>query len=186
MSEQDIPESNFPSRPDSSSDEWPRIWASEIESYEPDVIIVLVGGWDTTERIFPDWGERPRTIGDEIYDDWLISEYEAALELLTSHDARVVWLTAPCLAVRNDGMGVWDPARTVRHNQILRHFEKMRGADLELLDLNSKVCPSGEFTNELAGMERIRPDGAHFSNEAEDWLAEWLAGHILESDRSGI
>jgi len=71
-------------------DEWPRIWALEIESYEPDVIIVLVGGWDTTERIFPNWGERPRTIGDETYDSWLISEYEAALDLLTSHDARVV------------------------------------------------------------------------------------------------
>lgn len=165
-------------------DEWPTIWASELESYEPDVVVVLVGGWDTTERKFPNWGEQPRMIGDEIYDTWLISEYEAALELLTSHGARVVWLTAPCLAVRSGGKGVWDPERTVKLNLILRRLEREHGEELELVDLNYTVCPGGEFTNELAGMDKIRPDGAHFSNEAEDWVAEWLTSHILASNKS--
>jgi hypothetical protein len=93
-------------------------------------------------------------------------------------------LTAPCLAAREDGSEVWDPARPAQLNRILRQLEADHGERLELVDFNAKVCPSGEFTNQLAGMDEIRPDGAHLSDEAADWVAEWLARLILASDKS--
>ena len=71
-------------------DDWPRRWRAGIERFDPDVVVVLVSGWDTTERSFPAWGEAPRTIGDAAFDAWLLSEYETAIDLLSSRGARVV------------------------------------------------------------------------------------------------
>jgi hypothetical protein len=162
-------------------DRWPERWAPRLDGFDPDVVVVLVSGWDTTDRRFPRWGTRAHGIGDPIYDAWLISEYETALDLLTSRGARVVWLTAPCLAARDRGQGVWDPVRPVRFNRILARLSADHEDDLELIDFNEKLCPDGQFTNQLAGMERIRPDGAHLSYEAADWAARWL-GHLVTSN----
>jgi lysophospholipase L1-like esterase len=81
-------------------------------------------------------------------------------------------------------MGVWDPARTSQLNEILRRLAAKRGEEIELIDFNAKICPDDEFTNQLAGMSNIRPDGAHLSNEAADWTAEWLMDAIIPSDQT--
>ena len=160
-------------------DNWPTRWQAALEGFTPDVVVVLVSGWDTTDRTFPDWGDEPRPIGDEVYDAWLMSEYDAAIDLLTSRGARVVWLTSPCLAERGEGTGVWDPRRTRRLNEVLARVEQRHADRLDLVDLNAQVCPDGTFTNELEGMKGIRPDGAHLSDEAADWVADWLGERIL-------
>ncbi|HIF92508.1 MAG TPA: acyltransferase family protein [Myxococcales bacterium] len=164
-------------------DHWPDVWTSRLDAFDPDVVVVLVSGWDTTDRIFPRWGPKARQIGDPLYDRWLISEYEVALDLLTSRGARVSWLTAPCLATRNGGKGVWDPQRPALLNQVLARLVENQTDRLELLDFNAKVCPDEAFTNQLAGMTGIRPDGAHLSDEAADWTAQWLGDLVVSSER---
>ena len=108
-----------------------------------------------------------------------------ALELLASRGARVVWLTAPCLATRHGGKGVWDPQRPALLNRVLTRLVENQADRLELADFNAKVCPDEAFTNRLAGMTGIRPDGAHLSDEAADWTAQWLGDLVVPSDRSG-
>jgi hypothetical protein len=164
-------------------DHWPEAWTTRLDAYDPDVVIVLVSGWDTTDRIFPQWGSKPRQIGDPLYDRWLISEYVVALDLLTSRGARVVWLTAPCLATRYGGQGVWDPLRPALLNRVLARLGESQTHRLELIDLNARLCPGDEFTNELAGMTGIRPDGVHLSDEAANWTARWLGDLVVSVNR---
>jgi len=160
-------------------DNWPTRWQTALDGFMPDIVVVLVSGWDTTDRTFPAWGNEPRPIGEEVYDAWLMSEYDAAIDLLTSRGARIVWLTSPCLAERGEETDVWDPRRTRRLNEVLARVEQRHADRLDLVDLNARVCPDGRFTNELDGMKGIRPDGAHLSNQAADWVADWLGPRIL-------
>lgn len=164
-------------------DNWPSRWKQRLAWFDPDVVIVLVGSWDTTERIFPEWGEKPRLVGDPLYDDWLLSEYEAALALLSSRGARVIWLTTPCHVSFGTSHTTGNPRLTANLNNVLRRVESLHGDELELVDFHAKVCPDGRFTNELAGMKQIRPDGTHFSDEAADWLSEWLGDMAVEEAR---
>jgi hypothetical protein len=164
-------------------DGWPKLWANKLDVFAPDVVVVLTGGWDMIKRKLPSW-EETRVIGDEVYDAWLLSEFDSAVELLSSQGARVVWLTTPCyekFAIRSELGG---PERVRSLNAILERLAADRRVELELLDLFAKVCPDGEFTNALDGVADLRPDGTHFSDPGADWLAGWLAPQVLAASRS--
>jgi hypothetical protein len=165
-------------------DDWPRRWRVGIQRFDPDVVVVLVSGWDTTERTFPAWGDEPREIGDPVFDEWLLSEYDAAIDLLSSRGARIVWLTAPCLAARDGGHGVWDPDRVHALNRVLARMASRRSDVVDLVDFGGRICPDGVFTNTLGGMTDIRPDGAHLSDEAADWVASWLGPRVVAHARA--
>jgi hypothetical protein len=160
-------------------DGWPELYREQLDKHDPDVVIVLVSGWDTTPRNFPEWDNETHGVGNALYDEWLISEYEVAVDVLTSRGARVIWLTTPCLEARLGGFGVWSPKRTESLNVVLRRFKEKLGDRIELVDFNAKVCPAGVFTKEFDGFENARPDGAHLSNEAADYIAAWLAEPIV-------
>ena len=105
-------------------------------------MVVLTGGWDVRARKLPSW-ENALLIGDEVYDDWLVSEFDAAVELLSSRGARVVWLTTPCYAKFGKTSGVWDPERVHKLNGILERLAASRGDELELV-----TCSPGSARTE--------------------------------------
>jgi peptidoglycan/LPS O-acetylase OafA/YrhL len=159
-------------------DKWPMNWARALDEFSPQVVVVLTGGWDMRERKLPSW-EATRHVGDEVFDDWLLSEFDDAAELLSSRGARVVWLTTPCYQRRPRQGGIWEPDRVHDLNVVLERLALARGNEFELLDLFAKVCPNGRFTNSLSGIESFRPDGIHFSDPAANWLGRWLGPRIL-------
>lgn len=164
-------------------DDWPELWARQIDDFDPDAVVVLTGGWDIAERKRPAW-ERTRIIGDEVYDAWLASEFALAVDVLSSRGARVVWLTTPCYQKFARGTGVWDPERVHKLNEIIQALAEERDPDAAVLDLFDQVCPGGEFTDTLGGITPARPDGAHFSDAAADWLARWLGPELLTHAKS--
>jgi lysophospholipase L1-like esterase len=42
------------------------------------------------------------------------------------------------------------------------------------VDLDSRVCPDGRFSDQIGNVADGRPDGLHFSDSGADWVASWL------------
>ena len=153
--------------------DWSKRW--DIERFRPDVVMVLSTLWELFPRRLEQW-DGTRTIGDHEYDRWLISEYVAAAEFLSSRGARVVWLTAPCTKDKNPV-----EIEKIRYlNRMIVGLETRVAAEtLEVVDLYPHVCPGGSYTADLGGIDDARPDGLHFSDPGADWLAAWLGPKLL-------
>jgi hypothetical protein len=164
-------------------DDWPEYWSEMLADFEPDIVVMLTGGWDLRDRHLPGW-KAPRSIGDEAFDAWMLSELEAAAAMLTSQGARVVWLSTPCSKPAQFRAVVLSPERVKRLNELISMVEARGRHVVEVLDLFGHVCPGGEFTNELGGVHNLRPDGAHFSRRGANWLARWLGPRVLYGDRA--
>lgn len=161
-------------------DDWDVALRPQIERFAPDLVVVSTAGWDLLERELPQWGG-VRVIGDPDFDRWLLDQYEAALGIFTRDGARVVWLTTPCFESRKGRTtGVFDPRRSRRLNQLIARLTNEHPTRMTLVDLDSEICPNGEFTNSLHGIEDFRPDGIHFSEHGARWVGKWLGEQLVE------
>jgi lysophospholipase L1-like esterase len=73
-----------------------------------------------------------------------------------------------------------DPSRVDRWNQLVA-AEIVAAPTVSQLDLNQKLCPDGQFTWDVDGVQ-VRSDGVHLSTDGVHWLAPWLAAQ-LQLDR---
>ena len=161
-------------------DAWPTRWPAVLAKRPADVAVIMVGPWDITDRVIPN-DDQWRAPGDPVYDQYLKSEMEAAVDLLSSRVGIVVWLTNPLLDFgRADDpppatpYPVSDPARTHRYNEILLEVAAERPA-LHVIDLAAwmRTLPGGELD------PNIRPDGVHFSKPGAVEVARWLGPELL-------
>ena len=161
-------------------DAWPTRWPAVLTKRPADVAVIMVGPWDITDRVIPN-DDQWRAPGDPVYDQYLKSEMEAAVDLLSSRVGIVVWLTNPLLDFgRADDpppatpYPVSDPARTHRYNEILLEVAAERPA-LHVIDLAAwmRTLPGGELD------PNIRPDGVHFSKPGAVEVARWLGPELL-------
>jgi peptidoglycan/LPS O-acetylase OafA/YrhL len=167
-----------------SCDNWRNRFAAPIESFRPDVVVVYSSGWDMVERKLPDW-EEPRLIGDPDFDEWLRTEYSAALDTFSTGGARVLWVSPLCVENQITGSkrDVFDPVRVrdLRFNVLARVAE--RNPDrLEVLDLYGRICPNDKVTQTIDGIPDFRPDGIHFSPRGKRWVGNWIGKHIVEGN----
>jgi hypothetical protein len=167
-------------------DGWADRWGAQIEQFDPDVVVALTGLWDLTDRRRPEWGGF-RHVGDPAYDEWLLGEFEAAVEVLSAQGARVVWLTSPCTEDLRGGVlagsGAWDPARLRHLNEVLLPALERRRDEVVLADLHALACPGGTFTQTIGGHSEARRDGVHFSGSVARYLADILVPEILAARR---
>ncbi len=176
--------SEGPSRSLADCDSWAERWSAQLEDFDPDVVVVLSGLWDLTERRLDEWHDF-HSIGEPVFDRYLIGEYEAAAELLVSRGAQVIWLTAPCYAPAIfpgplAGTGALSPDRQRQYNARLLPDLADQGR-VQIADLAGLVCPDGSFTQDWGGLTSTRPDGVHFSEEATDAVAAWLGPRLVEA-----
>jgi peptidoglycan/LPS O-acetylase OafA/YrhL len=154
-------------------DAWPSRWSQRMAHDRPDVVLLIVGRWETTDRVSEG---RWTHIGDPGFDAYLTGELQRALEILGSSGARVVVATEPFnrRGEKPDG-GLYpeDQPDRVRHwNALLRHVIGQR-SNIEVLDLNKKLCPNGVYTAKVDGVQ-VRSDGVHLTPEGVRWLMPWL------------
>ena len=167
-------------------------WRIQLDAFHPQTVYVMAGLWDLRDRRLPQWTQ-VRAPGDPIFDEWLLGEFELAVDTLAASGARIVWLSYPCISP-DPGAGIvlgplgntaaLDPARLAHLNRVLLpELVKRRPGRIELVDLDARVCPGGVFQGEVEGVKDARPDGVHFSLQAADRLATFLGPLALRKTK---
>jgi peptidoglycan/LPS O-acetylase OafA/YrhL len=152
---------------------WPSRWAGQVAFDRPDVVLLVVGRWETIDRVHDG---RWTHVGEPSFDAYLTGELRHAVEVLSSKGARVIVTTEPYnrRAEKPDG-GLYpedQPDRTDSWNALVRKVVAQY-PNARVLDLNTKLGPGGTYTTKVDGI-KMRSDGVHPTAEAVKWLTPWL------------
>jgi peptidoglycan/LPS O-acetylase OafA/YrhL len=153
-------------------DAWPTQWGHDVDAFHPDVVVVLSTLWDLFDREFPGWNGF-RKPGDPLWNQWLLENYEYAVDVLSAHGAHVMWLAIPC--IRDAGVNV--RGQTVDAT-VLPQLAKARPDKVTIVDFGAKICPNGQFSDRIGDVQEGRPDGLHFSDTGADAVAKWLGPEL--------
>ncbi len=155
---------------------WPQRWKGLVDSFRPDVTLVLLGRWEVLDRVHDgQWMH----IGEPPFDAYLKSELELGVNVLTSDGGRVAFLTAPCnnheLAdLASPGRLPPDDAqRVARWNQMQASVAAEHPGATTMVPLADLVCPNGQYVASIAGVPLRISDGVHFQP---------LAGRLFVQD----
>jgi peptidoglycan/LPS O-acetylase OafA/YrhL len=162
-------------------------WPSQIERFDPDLVIVLSSAYDMTERRLEEWPE-PATLGDPRFDEYMLGEYAEAVDALSANGAAVVWMQPPCAELRSGQPG--GAASTLDqelldhlNHEVLQELVMRRPGHVELFDLDRTICPDGRALESVDDVEDLRPDGVHFSVEGSLWFAENYGPELVSTRR---
>jgi len=146
-----------------SSPQWPAVWRAEMARWHPDVVMILVGRWEVSNRTYEG---RWTDILDPVYAAYVKQQLDRAVAVAGSGGARVVLMTAPCYdsGEQPDGQA-WPEDSRQRlsvYNSLVRHVAA-QVPGTTLLDFNAMACPGGRY-EEYFGSTQVRlADGVHFS-----------------------
>jgi hypothetical protein len=157
----------------SECESWPSRWRSEIAADRPDAILLIVGRWETVDRVNEgSWTH----IGDPAFDAYLTGELGRAVDILSAGGAPLTVTNLPYSrrGERPDG-SLWPEDQPERVNQWNTMLSRTIGgrAGVRILDLNKKLCPQGGYTADVDGIQ-VRSDGVHLTAEGVQWLTPWL------------
>jgi len=156
---------------------WQSTWAQQLATDRPDEALLLVGRWETMDRVHDgQWTH----IGESGFDDYLSGQLDSALAVLGSTGARVVAATEPYnrRGEQPDGSLYPEdhPERVTAWNNLLTQAVRRRhGTDL--IDFGRQLCPDGHFTWDVDGIT-VRSDGVHLTPDAVGWLTPWLTSQL--------
>ena len=157
----------------SECDGWPIRWSTQISQDQPDVALLVIGRWETVDRVNEgQWTH----IGDPTFDAYLNGELQRALNIVGASGVRVVVATVPYSrgGEKPDGRLYPEdqPDRVNQWNTMLRNTVAQH-PNVQILDLNKKLCPDGVYTAKVDGI-KVRSDGVHLTPEGVRWLTPWL------------
>jgi len=163
-------------------------WRQAIARVRPDVVVLLSGGMDILDQKPPGQSDYLRP-GDAAFDAWLIAEYRAVIDVLTSRGTVVAWLTWPCgvnlrevVGLEANGFAAPDRIRWF-NAELMPQVVASRPEVVEVIDFFGHVCPGGEFSHALGAHKNVRPDGLHFSVAGRRYIADWLGPQLVELAR---
>lgn len=141
---------------------WPATWAGFVRAQNPDVVMVVMGRWDTYDHYL---NGRWTHIGNADFDVYLAGELRQAVGILSSRGATVALATLPCVspAERPDG-GTWPenlPARVNAYNSVLRSVAASMPTQARIIDVNAILCPQGDYAATVQGVLARTSDGIH-------------------------
>ncbi len=143
--------------------QWPFLWAYRIKSFHPDVVMILAGRWEVTNRTYKGtW----TNILNPTYADYVESQLYQADRIAATGGAQVVLLTAPCYdsGEQPDGAPWPEDSRTrlAIYNRIVRHVAST-SPNTTLINFNAMACPSGHYEESMHGEQVRQSDGVHFT-----------------------
>jgi len=158
---------------------WVRLWKLAIGRDDPDVVLILVGRWETMDRVLDG---RWTHVGRSDLDAHLRERLGRAISIAGSHGARVVLATQPFnrRGERTDGslFPEDDPVRVRRWNGLLRQVARTR-PDVVVLPFGQRVSPGTSFTWTAGGVT-MRTDGVHLSSDGVRLrIAPWLFPRLV-------
>jgi len=165
-----------PSTPESA--QWPAQWKGAVEQFHPNVVMVLAGRWEVMDRMI---AGRWSHIGEPAFDAAVHRSLEEAVQAAGSSGADVVLLTAPCFNSGEQSSGLpWpedDPVRLTRYNQLVHQVASEHPATVRVVDFGAMVCPGGNYTTTVDGVQLRDGDGVHIVPTPA--AGNWLAAHLL-------
>jgi peptidoglycan/LPS O-acetylase OafA/YrhL len=160
---------------------WPRTWRRVIEQDNPHVVLILVGRWETMDRVL---AGRWTHVGEPEFDAHLRSELELSIAVAGSRGAHVLMATAPYNRRGEQPDGSLYPEdeaqRVTDWNALLRDVASGQ-PNVSVVDLGDRVSPEGKFSWTAGGVQ-VRSDGLHLTpSGVEQWIAPWLVPQLLEA-----
>lgn len=172
------------SRPGCS--EWRAALPAIVEKFRPDVVVIVGGTADLSDRIVPG-AEGWSHVGEPAYDEWLLGEMRDFVDVVGAHGARVVWFSSPGVRppyiAGETGIPPFAESsaeRVDRYNELIRRIAD-EDERVEFADFAAEVRrhPGGEFE------KKMRPDGAHIDLNHAPELVDWIEGAIRDVHRIG-
>ena len=142
-------------------------WASEVEAWRPDAVLIVLGWPGQTERFVEGEWRRPC---DPVFDRWYADEVAAAIDATGRTESHVAIATAPYY--RPPSAAVDSDASTDCLNRTYREVATARPS-VAVIDLADQICPGGACAVERDGVV-LRPDGLHFTGPSSVWIADRL------------
>jgi peptidoglycan/LPS O-acetylase OafA/YrhL len=143
--------------------QWPTLWRADIAKDRPNVVMILAGRWEVSNRTYDG---RWTNIDNPTYAEYVQRELQSAVQVAGSSGAAVVLMTAPCYDTgeQPDGQPWPEDSRTRLdiYNGIVRRVAASIPGTL-LLNFNAMACPGGQYEEFMEGQQVRLADGIHFT-----------------------
>jgi peptidoglycan/LPS O-acetylase OafA/YrhL len=164
--------------------QWREALPKISQKFRPNVIVVVGGAADLSNRLLPDTSAWTH-IGRDDYDEWLLDQFAAFVDAIHVDGARIIWFSSPDIDPRyvagETGIPPFDeadPARTKRYNELIERYarsdDRVIYADFARA---VKDHPGGQFES------KMRPDGAHIDLSHAPELIEWIDESLRVASR---
>ena len=164
--------------PPTSPDSWENLWKTWIDEFNPDVVVYLAR-LDIVNQIHNGTQEH---IGQGPFDAYLINQLDRAVSIMGAKGAHVVLLTTPYYDSGEQPNGnAWpedSPSRVRLYNKLLYQVALRNPGSVSVMDLNSLVSPTGDFTSTVDGITIRSSDGVHFTNAGGEWIGPKIFGEL--------
>jgi peptidoglycan/LPS O-acetylase OafA/YrhL len=143
--------------------QWPALWKGYIAKDRPNVVMILAGRWEVSNRTYDGhW----TNIENPTYAAYVQRELRYAVKVAGSGGASVVLMTAPCYDTGEQPDGQPWPedsrARLDLYNNIVREVVASTPGT-SLLNFNAMACPGGRYEEYMDGQQVRLADGIHFT-----------------------
>ncbi|HUJ66002.1 MAG TPA: acyltransferase family protein, partial [Acidimicrobiales bacterium] len=143
--------------------QWPTLWKADIAKDHPNVVMILAGRWEVSNRTYDG---RWTNIDNPTYAAYVQRELKSAVQVADSTGAAVVLMTAPCYDTgeQPDGQPWPEDSRTrldIYNGIVRRVAASVPGTSL--LDFNAMACPGGQYEEFMDGQQVRLADGIHFT-----------------------
>jgi peptidoglycan/LPS O-acetylase OafA/YrhL len=166
--------------------QWQTLWKADIAKDRPNVVLVLAGRWEVSNRTFDG---RWTNIESPAYAAYVKRQLTDAVHLAGSGGAEVVLLTAPCYDTGEQPDGQQWPedsrARLTVYNGLVRSVAaSVPGTTL--LNFNVMACPGGQYEETMDGQQVRLADGIHFSFTGGDVFASRIWPEVVSLGRQQV
>jgi peptidoglycan/LPS O-acetylase OafA/YrhL len=161
--------------------DWPARWAAQIRALKPDVVVIGVGRWETSDRLIDGhW----TTIGHRDWDRQLAGLLNRAVVVMHGGGAKVVLLTLPYVQQTTEQPNgqPWDinlPSRTDAFNALVRRVAAQHPGVASVIDLNHLLDPDGHYTDVVDGVVVRNADKEHPSMAGGELLRPVILPQLL-------
>ena len=144
---------------------WPAVWAADVDSVRPQVVGILCGRWEVADHLYDgQWTH----IGETLWDDHLDADMAEAIRVVSAEGARVVLFTIPYVDPPNESAaGVPfpenQPSRVRAYNAVLRRLAARFPKVATVVDLNKFLDPDGVYTPTIGAVTVRWTDGVHIT-----------------------
>ncbi|MEN3316557.1 MAG: hypothetical protein V7605_2791, partial [Acidimicrobiaceae bacterium] len=167
--------------PNKNCETWPARWTQAVDSFDPDITVIMVGAWEVYDRKVDG---RTLRVGTPEYERYLDSEMELALGIVAERGAPIALMNVPCYDQPNLQLGDPpsernDPARVAWLNQVFQRIVARHTKRLHLIDVGSFLCPGGHDVQKMNGVQ-VRRDGVHFTPEGAGLVWRWMGPQLVD------